>query len=1252
MTNSINCNQNSDPLKLIRDGASQEQRFSPCLDPAYVPVSEHGTAHGMLFGKAVSEFVKYFDLSNTESGTLGVFFSKDPSLRLALASVQNIEDYKSQIKSYFDFLNNLDNELKGNDLINNLSYIFSCLVTLGKQLDILKEGLPDEVPLKSTLKNLIQYQLAPSMQRLIAYQNAGIALSVIAEVAPVLSIKILGVLPDKYDTVIASGFSKDWITGVATDWNSYIALVPADDSVYGNPLGSIFDRTNHIATHNLFTSVSDQFLKVFSRVTSEARLALELTFTNWDRHDPHYALFLSYLRLMEYSRADVNTITGRHLDFYYREILQLKEKPALPSSAHLFVELAKQAVSYQIKKGELFKAGKDDKGIEAFFANEGDLVANQSKVTSLKTLYRHGNEEVGTDINAKKQAGRLFFSPIANSNDGMGAELTSPDLAWHPFFNKIYTNGKLSSIQMPLAEVGFAIASHYLWLSEGKRDISIDFEISGFKGTIGNERASDFICMFTGDKGWIEKPPTSVKVTAGNNLHLLVSLAGDDAALASYNAKIHGYSFDVFTPVMLFMFRNEIDKVFAFSDFESTAIKQMQLTVAVDSVKNLLLSNDFGPIDASKPFLPFGAIPETGSSMIVGSNEIFIKKNLTSCNLTLRWKNIPDIKSVTYLQNEQYLPSSTYDYYTKWVPWINVTFLKEGVWRDNSNQTLFDGDNDVIINIKPPNGEFNKDDRAGFQLDNQFTVKSKTGFLKLALPYGLGHKTFRDALSDYMLSVSKGSSTVKKPIEPYTPVIESIIADYTATQTIKFDSADKSVFDKRQAKLFNLSSFGFAEQHPFLKISAPDNTIFLFPQLRHLNISDSSLPEGQIVSHEAEFFIGVAGLIPPQNLSLLIRVEDGTANPLSVKPPLHINWSYLRNNEWIEFNQNDVEDQTQGLLKSGIVTLSIPRDASQTNTLLPQGQHWIRLAVSTKSDAVCKLILVAAQGLTAVFTDKGNDPNFSSKVLPSGTISKLSVPVSDIKKITQPFESFGGRGAEKSSDFYTRVSERLRHKDRAVALWDYERMVLEAFPAIYRVKCLNHTQYEPNESGTGVYRELAPGHVTIVTIPNKQFHNLRDPLRPFTSLALLQDIAAFIAVRSSCFVKLHVNNPQFEEVSVRMKVRFLDGYDETYYTNILQESIVRFLSPWAFPDGGNPTFGGKIYKSVLIDFVDEQPYVDYITDVQLFQNIRGIKGTVDKNEIEGSLAVSILVSVPANQHLIDVINPSDEISSEKCNCQS
>jgi len=269
----------------------------------------------------------------------------------------------------------------------------------------------------------------------------------------------------------------------------------------------------------------------------------------------------------------------------------------------------------------------------------------------------------------------------------------------------------------------------------------------------------------------------------------------------------------------------------------------------------------------------------------------------------------------------------------------------------------------------------------------------------------------------------------------------------------------------------------------------------------------------------------------------------------------------------------------------------------------------------------------------------------------AGTISKLDPPDAAVKSVTQPYQAFGGRPTETASAFATRISERLRHKDRAIALWDYEHLVLEAFPSIYQARCLNHTRYEPNSNGTGIYRELAPGHVTVVTIPDLALPNPRDPLRPYTSLRVLGEIERFLAGRMSCFARLHVQNPQFEEVRVDLRVRLRDGVDETFHVNELKREITRFLSPWAFRGDARPTFNGKVYKSVLVNFIEERPYVDYVADMRLFHRPPGatLDGP-DLDEIAGSYAVSILVSAPAHRHGIQVIHSHDDLVPEDCSC--
>lgn len=1213
MSDTANCNQNTNPLRLVREGTSQDQRLFPALDPAYIPVNERTPAHGMVFARAFAEWVQYFDPGNNASGNWQQFFQEDVSVSLALASIQDVDGYRETIGSYFNFLNDLANDADLPGLRQRMGYLYSCAGSLALQLDLFLAQLPRELDLHGALQNLVQTQLAGSLRRLIAYYQGGSALPLHLDVNAAPDVLIMGAKAVPFADVLAAGLSKDWYTDSgAPDWAAYLTGIAPDNSIYG-PAAGDFASVNHAATHNLFTAIFDQFLKVYARVVNDAKLALDATLTSWDSHAPHYALFMSFLRLFEYGRAEMNTLTQRHLDFYYKTILQLREKPAEPGHAHLLLELAKQAADYELKTGSAFKAGKDDLGVEAFFTADRDFVANQARVEALKSLYRHKNTQNDT---LPQQNNRLFAAPAANSEDGAGAELLSADQSWHPFYHKQYDKGALKSILTPQAEIGFAVASHYLWLAEGERTISLEFSFVSIPAALsGNPQklADNLSCRLTGPKGWIEATP---QVLAGGKQGFKVVLAGKDPAVVPYDAKVHGYTLNTDLPVLLVTLRHKTNQDFFYASLQDAALTKVDLEVKVVGLKTLAASNDFGPVDLSKPFQPFGAQPVNGNSLTIGSREMFQKKP-TAVTLNLQWQNPPDPHKTT--------------------PQLRRYYLENGAWKPyGSNYAIGSSALDVKYAVEKSQLE-----APDFTETELFQSSSRQGFLRLQLTASFGQSIYQTDLVNYL---KPGSTDPDPGSPPVGPTAALISIDYTAAQSIVLNSASLNDFKSRAARYLHLLPFGQAEQHPALLTAG--STVYLLPQFEFRR-------EAIKYESEGELYIGVARLLPPQNLSLLFQVADGTADPLSIKPDPHLHWSYLRNNEWVDFQSNEIEDQTKGLLHSGLVILSVPRDATDTNTLLPSGLHWIRIAVASESDAVCRVIRVAAQAFLSTFSDRDNDPAFAAKTLPAGTIKKQEKPDAAVKKVEQPFSTFGGRGQEDSGAYYTRVSERLRHKDRAITLWDYERLVLEGFPEIYKVKCLNHTQYEPSNSGTGIYRELAPGHVTVVTVPNQQLHNLRNPLRPYTSLGLLEDIEDFLRKRLSCFVRLHVRNPQFEEVRVRFKVRFFPGFDETFYLKKLRQAITQFLSPWAYPGGGSPTFGGKVYKSVLINFVEEQPYVDFLTDFALFHDIKDEKGAKDLNEVEASIAVAILVSVPEDLHEISILDPAEEEAlREKCACGS
>lgn len=1234
MSDTGDCSQNTDPLKLVREGTDQRARSPKALDPAAVAVDGRDLARNLVFAQNYASLLKYFDSTHTVTGDWRPFFTGDVSAVLATAAIEDLETYSSNTQSWFDYLNDGGNQSDTVALKNRLSYLYGSVGSLARQLDAMKEALPTDAPLRNTLRNLIQTQLAPALGRLITYYRGGEARGLVNVVAP--PVRILSAPAVSFKSVLAASpataLSSDWSAG--QPWAAYVGPIAADTSVYG-PAASAFVQISHCSTHTLFKSAFEQFLKGFARAIAEARRGLEASLTE-DTHEPHYTLLLAFLRLLEYARSSGNTLARKHLDFYYRRILGLREKSAQPGRVHLVAELAKGARSHLFKAGEAFKAGKDGAGKDAFFASTADVVANQAKVSALKIVYRHGDERIsGTTLHK----GRLYASPTANADDGAAAPLTSGDGSWHPFFNKVYADGALSEIRMPLAKVGFAVASHYLLLAEGRRYVTVTLNVTGYTAPLPSgfqltDLGADFTCALTTEKGWLEKTPYMLSLTSGVLL-LRVEISGGDPPIVPYSSKVHGYNFQTDQPVLLLTVNQDATRSYAYNAFEHASVLTIDLGVSVENLKTLAVSNDFGPLDTSKPFQPFGTSPVKGSSLVIGSKEMFQKK-LSNTAVHMEWLVEPTVFTGAKM------------------PTVSIDVLSEGAWSPTANAAL-----ELTGTAYPIASDVQTPvvDSPDFAPNEFYDTQSRHGFVRLRLSGGIGQKEHQDALIAYLRKDPPNAADPRTP--PTGPTAGALSMSYAATTTLALDTSDKARFDNRSARFFHLTPFGTSEQHPHLNGKAQ---VSLFPRFE---FERTAAAVTQTLSSEAELYIGISELAPPQTLSLLFQVADGTANPLAEKPKPHVGWSYLRRNGWVELDKTEVQDGTGALLKSGLVTIGIPFDATKDDTALPAGMHWIRAAVHDRSDAVSRLLAVDAQGLEAVFVDRGNATDFAATLLAAGTISKLEKPDAAVKGVSQPFASFGGRGVEDSQAFFTRVSERLRHKNRAITLWDYERLVLEAFPQIYKVKCLNHTCYEPSDaaydvSGSpddpcsgGTYRELAPGHVTIVTIPNLQVQSRRDPLKPFTSLGLLEDIKAFLAARSSGFATLHVKNPQFEEVRVHFALRLRDGFDETYYPNLLRQAITRFLSPWAFAGSGEPSFSGRIYKSVLINFVEEQPYVDYITDFRLYHDVCGRAGTIDLDQVEGTRAVSVLVSVPATKHHITLIKPAQDAPlGETCLCDA
>jgi hypothetical protein len=128
-----------------------------------------------------------------------------------------------------------------------------------------------------------------------------------------------------------------------------------------------------------------------------------------------------------------------------------------------------------------------------------------------------------------------------------------------------------------------------------------------------------------------------------------------------------------------------------------------------------------------------------------------------------------------------------------------------------------------------------------------------------------------------------------------------------------------------------------------------------------------------------------------------------------------------------------------------------------------------------------------------------------------------------------------------------RTGERLKHKSRALLMWDYERLVLERFPSVFKVRCL------PQDAGP-----------LVVVLPSLAGEDQLGYVTGPTLHAIeLERIRAFLQERASPFARLTVRNASYEGIQVRCTVRFKRGVHPGEGQRRVHRALFDYLSPWS-----------------------------------------------------------------------------------------
>ncbi len=892
---------------------------------------------------------------------------------------------------------------------------------------------------------------------------------------------------------------------------------------------------------------------------------------------PHIALFFTFLRLFGFAQNSINALGGKHLDFYYKEILQLKEKTAQPDKVALFFELEKDVQHKKIDAGTIFKAGKDDIGKELYYKLADEVLVNAAQVSNVKTVFLNKNNTANT------------ISIHAESNE------LSKSNGWTTF----------GDVTNAVADIGFMLSSPAFYLQEGTRTISI--MISGLPQLATNALA----VSYTAADAWAAA--TTVTNVPGS---IKIIISEKSPAFVNYDNAVHTGGYQSKHPIIKIKLNPPTNNDYAYDFLKDINLQNanFKVNINVTNVRNLLVESDNGSLETAKPFFPFGITPTLGSGFYVGyplafnkflqrfslhynllqpNTEDVITSYSAMNNINFSAKEMlegkPMASKVSYnntkenkiLEKNFVSAIEKVDAYIGSYYFANVFVLNDKKWSSLTKAYR----NGVSINQNA--GKFTN------TIDNNTTAlmpDTEGSFIKLTLSdIALDYEKY---IKEFTAAVIARSTIPQKPLEPK-------LSDLSLDYTLQLDFADVAYY--------HIHPFGF---------DIVENT------------TQNIIP---VIYENGNVLIGINNFKNVGLLNLYFQIQEDSGDVNKTTQP--IAWYSLKENVWQTLTaQQILKDSTQNLTQSGIISFNLlPLTADTTHTIIDDNTVWLKAAVGFDSEAYPKMISIKAQAAIAIFDDNENDPAHLSKPLAKESIAKFLEKPDGVKAVTQPFESYDGKMKEEKTHFYTRVSERLRHKQRVWNIWDYERMILENFPFIYKTKCISHTTEQT---------EYAPGHTTIIVIPNLVNTATYNKLEPRVSVGNLQKINAFISKYKSPFAKVKVINPIYEKIRIEADVVLHPQYNDQYYAAELGRIITEYLAPWINNDPIKLSFSGSIHRSSIINLLDESAYVDYVSNFKMIKLKSGeddMAAGINEDEFNSVLESSILTS--AGVHIININKP-------------
>ncbi len=639
------------------------------LNPDNIKVDGRDNRDRLAFAARFAELIMFYNQKNQLDGNWKPFFVKDPLILLAVISKTDYTNYHRKFSGLQQQIKNSNTAIHAkeankpqpeaittNASLIAISQLFLLLQELFcvindwvnfMQMDCKKYDLSEFVIKK------IRENIASQLWLMIALQQSYAASAKAEVISPEFS--------------IYQSFNSIWQERKAGQENYRVEINSHqqnnNDAESECQVASIEELSEQL--YAIYHQVFSFFLQVID-AAKQSFYQME----NQPCDYPDTALLITFSQLMENQNELLNQFTGKHLDFYYKDVLQQAPRSQQPDQASVCIQLADNIDSLNIPAGTEFIAGKYPDKSDIIFASLVDTVINRAAIRSAFSLFYSSpysppqkppsttNPSI-TDPLVDKAG--LYLSTNANV-DQVVRNQQQEIMSWDGFGNN----------QGVLVQQGFSIASPMFFLQSGERTITLVLE---FHNALPHNFFNDSQFYLSTGKSWFSvtklvtspadvETNTDTQAESTNIINIKLTLLESAPAIVPFIDKVDGYTSQ--WPLLKVILGKSIDL------YNPPILLSVSIETDIKNFSKLNLANDISPLPASGPSLIFGPIPTVGSCFYIGSSEIFAKP-LTDLTITLAWENLPQDFSGYYAQYNNFL-----DPQNKSIAFSNTAF--EGQW--------------------------------------------------------------------------------------------------------------------------------------------------------------------------------------------------------------------------------------------------------------------------------------------------------------------------------------------------------------------------------------------------------------------------------------------------------------------------------------------------------------------------------------------------------------------------------------------